>query len=194
MLSREKSQFFPLTNAGGIIPATELLAQTFQRIKKYHSNRGTAVVVLFLSLLKPLPARWEQKTWGTTEGPGRLLPAARLRRTPAAPQGPQDTGLSRRQSYELRAASCLEAVRKGCRSGSPFALPARSRQRWPATNPGRPEEPRRQVCKLQPPLLLPPAQSDRVPRETPKKTPKQNPQTCTFISFWLQHARFYFRR
>ncbi|EOB01193.1 hypothetical protein Anapl_02326 [Anas platyrhynchos] len=32
------------------------------------------------------------------------------------------------------------------------------------------------------------AESYGVPRETPKKTPQQNPQTCTFISFWLQHT------
>lgn len=103
-------------------------------VQKNTAQRDTAAVDLFLSLLKPLPPRWdlprEQKTWGTTEGPGRLFLAARLGRMPAAPQGPQDTGDSpagnptTSQSYKLRAASCLEAIREGCRSSSPFALPA----------------------------------------------------------------------
>lgn len=115
-------------------------------------------------------------------GGRRLLP--RAPRTRGSPAGNPTNS----QSYKLRAASCLEAIREGCRSSSPFSLPALGRQRWPATNPGRPREPRRQVCKLQPPLLLPPPRSYGVPRETPKKTPKQNPQTCTFISFWLQHT------
>lgn len=88
--------FSPLTNAGGIIPATELLAQTVWRTKKYRSNRDTAVVDLFLSLLKPLPPRWDlplgTENLGQHGGARSAVPGCTAREDAGCSPGPPGHG------------------------------------------------------------------------------------------------------
>lgn len=194
-----ENHFSPLTNAGGIIPATELLAQTVRRTKKYRSKRygcgrfvslpsqTLAFSLGFAPGTENLGHHGGARSWLHDSGGCRLLPRApRTQGTLplATPQPPNPTNSVPPRAWR----------RLGKAAGA--AAPSHCLQTKMASYQPRPP-PRAAAPSLQtaasasaasPPEL-------RGAEGNPKENPTaKSPDVHLYFVLAATHARFYLRR